>query len=164
MLKSWLVMAVALAGCAVAGAQGKPEAGSTKVPDETAVQKEIMETLRSMYEAEKRQDINFVFEHLSDDFAEVAGDGKVYHKSDIAPVAKEMHLNEYSLSECHFKLMKPDAAYLTCDMKVDAEFKGQPLPSHFRVTWVWTHEKTGWLVRFEQATVIPEAPKADLSK
>jgi hypothetical protein len=62
----------------------------------------------------------------------------------------------YKLSDCIFKLMIRDAAYLSCMMEVDATYKGQPFPQHFRVTTVWTQQKGTWLVRFEQGTIIPE--------
>jgi len=127
--------------------------------DESASQKQIIDTLHQMYEAEKRKDLNFVLSHLSEDFAEVAGDGNVYHRSDIEAGWADVTLKDYKLSDCIFKLMTRDAAYLSCRMEVDATYKGQPLPQRFRVTTVWTRQKGAWLVRFEQGTTIPEQKK-----
>ena len=122
--------------------------------DELASQKQVSDTLRQMYEAEKRKDLHFVLDHLSDDFAEVAGDGNVYHRSDIEAGWSDVTLKDYKLSDCIFKLLTRDAAYLTCRMELNASYKGQPLPQRFRVTWVWTRQNSSWLVRFEQGTVI----------
>jgi hypothetical protein len=80
---------------------------------ETAVEKQITETLHQMYEAEKRKDLKFVLSHLADDFAEVAGDGGVYHRADIEAGWADVVLRDYKLSDCAFKLMARDAAYLT---------------------------------------------------
>ena len=124
--------------------------------DESASQKQITDTLHQMYEAEKRKDLNFVLSHLSEDFAEVAGDGNVYHRRDIEAGWSDVKLHDYKLSDCIFKLMTRDAAYLSCRMEVDATYKGQPFPPRFRVTTTWTRQKGQWLVRFEQGTIIPD--------
>ncbi len=124
---------------------------------QSPVEKQITTTLHQMYEAEKRRDINFVLAHLADDFAEVAGDGRIYHRSDIEASWADVSLKNYSLTDCVFKLMTRDAAYLSCKMDVDATYKGKPFPQQFRVTTVWTRRKNDWLIRFEQGTIIPEA-------
>jgi len=134
------------------------------LPEAPAVEKQVTDTIHQMYEAEKRKDLKFVLSHLADDFAEVAGDGGVYHRSDIEAGWSDVVLNNYSLSDCVFKLMTGDAAYLSCRMEVDATYKGQPLPKLFRVTTVWTRRKDEWLVRFEQGTNIPQASKGDVAK
>jgi ketosteroid isomerase-like protein len=131
-------------------------AGGLSSQDESAPQKQVSDTLHQMYEAEKRKDLHFVLSHLSDDFAEVAGDGNVFHRSDIEAGWSDVTLKDYKLSDCIFKLMTRNAAYLSCVMELDATYKGQPLPRRFRVTWVWTRQNGSWLVRFEQGTIIPE--------
>jgi ketosteroid isomerase-like protein len=128
--------------------------------DESAAEKQISGTLHQMYEAEKQKDLNFVFAHLADDFAEVAGDGAVYHRSDIQAGWADVVLKDYKLSDCLFKLMTSDAAYMTCIMDLEATYKGQPLPQRIRVTTVWTRHKDEWLLRFEQGTIIPERKKS----
>jgi ketosteroid isomerase-like protein len=132
--------------------------------DESAAEKQISGTLHQMYEAEKRKDLSFVLSHLADDFAEVAGDGNVYHRSDIQAGWADVALRDYKLSDCIFKLMTPDAAYLACIMDVDATYKGQPFPQRFRVTTVWTRHKGEWLIRFEQGTIISESKKNSPAK
>ena len=131
---------------------------------QSAAEKQISGTLHQMYEAEKRKDLNFVLSHLADDFAEVAGDGGIYHRSDIQAGWADVALKNYELSDCRFKLMTRDAAYLTCILEVDATYKGQPLPRRLRVTTVWTREKGEWVIRFEQGTIIPEPKKDSPSK
>lgn len=131
-------------------------AGELSSRDESACQKQISDTLHQMYEAEKRKDLHFVLAHLSDDFAEVAGDGNVYHRSDIQAGWSDVTLKDYKLSDCIFKLITRDAAYLSCRMEIEATYKGKPLPGHSRVTWVWTRQNGSWLLRFEQGTTIPE--------
>jgi len=133
--------------------------GGVSCRDESASQKQISGTLHQMYEAEKRKDLKFVLSHLADDFAEVAGDGGVYHRADIEAGWADVVLRDYKLSDCAFKLMARDAAYLTCKMEVDATYKGQPFPQRFRLTTVWTRQRGEWLIRLEQGTIIPEPPK-----
>jgi ketosteroid isomerase-like protein len=131
---------------------------------ESQAEQQITGTLHQMYEAEKRKDLKFVLSHLADDFAEVAGDGGVYHRSDIEAGWGDVVLKDYQLSDCAFKLMTRDAAYLTCKMEVDATYKGQPFPQRFRLTTVWTRRKGEWLIRFEQGTIIPEPSKDGQTK
>ena len=121
------------------------------------IETQLLTTLHKMYAAEKQHDLNFIRSYLSDDFAEVAGDGHVYHWKDIEDGFADMELREYKLSDCVAKLVASDAAYLSCAMEVDASFKGNPLPRLFRVTWLWTRAKDRWVVRFEQATIVPAA-------
>ena len=127
--------------------------------EESAVEKHITDTVHQMYEAEKRKDLKFVLSNLAEDFAEVAGDGGVYHRADIEAGWSDVVLNDYKLSDCAFKLMTHDAAYLSCKMEVNATYKGQPFPKRFRVTTMWTRRKREWLMRFEQGTIIPEPAK-----
>jgi len=147
------VVVLCLSSVGPAMGQGAKEAAT--------VGKRITDTLHQMYEAEKRKDLKFVLSHLAEDFAEVAGDGAVYHRADIEAGWSDMTLKEYTLSDCVFKLMTRDTAYLSCKMEVDAAYKGQPLPRHFRVTTVWTKHKDDWLIRFEQGTIISEASKSN---
>ena len=103
--------------------------------------------------------LKFLVSHLSDDFAEVAGDGNVYHRSDVEAGWSDVTLKDYKLSDCMFKLITSDAAYVNCKMELDATYKGQPFPRRFRVTWVWTRQNGSWVIRFEQRTIIPEQSK-----
>ncbi len=128
--------------------------------EESAVQTQITGTLHQMYAAEKRRDLEFIHSHLADDFAEVAGDGKLYHWADIEAGFKDVVLKDYKLTDCVFKLMTRDAAYLSCRMDLEATAKGQPFPARFRVTYVWTRHDRDWRLRFEQGTVIPEPVKS----
>jgi hypothetical protein len=124
--------------------------------EEAAVEKQITGTLHQMYEAERRRDLKFVLSHLADDFAEVAGNGGVYHRADIEAEWSNVALHDYKLSDCAFKLMTRDSAYLSCKMELDATYKGQPFPSRLRVTTVWTRHGGEWSIRFEQGTTIVE--------
>ncbi len=118
-------------------------------------ERQLLAILQQMYAAEKKHDLNFIRSYLSDDMAEVAGDGRVYHLKDIEAGFADMELREYKLTDCVTKLVTSDAAYLSCAMAVDASFKGTPLPRLFRVTWLWTRVKDRWRLRFEQATIVP---------
>lgn len=128
-------------------------------PSPLDVEKQITTTLHQMYEAEKRKDLDFVLAHLAPDFAEVAGDGRIYHREDIEREWSNVSLHAYTLSDCIFKQLASDVAYLSCQMSVDAVYKGQPFPGLFRVTTVWTRSNDGWAIRFEQGTVIPDEKK-----
>lgn len=124
------------------------------------IETQLLATLHQMYAAEKKHDLNFIRSYLSDDFAEVAGDARVYTWKDIEASIADMELRDYRLSDCLTRLVTSDAAYLTCAMEVDASFKGNRLPRLFRVTWLWTHARDRWVLRFEQSTIVPAAAPA----
>ncbi len=128
--------------------------------EQTRAEKEITAIVHQMYDAEMRKDLNFVLAHLAADFAEVAGDGGVYHRADIEAGWADVALHSYSMTDCIFKLLTRDAAYLSCKLEGDVTYKGQPLPKLFRVTTIWTRQKGEWLIRFEQGTIIPPASKS----
>ena len=130
-----------------------------RTKEEVTVEKRTTGTLHQMYEAEKRKDLNFVLSHLAGDFAEVAGNGGVYHRADIEAEWPDVVLHDYKLSDCAFKLMTSDSAYLSCRMEVDAAYKGQPFPGRIRVTTVWTRHGGEWSLQFEQGTIIAEPSK-----
>ncbi len=121
------------------------------------IETQLLTTLHKMYEAEKQHDLNSIRSYLSDDFAEVAGNGGVYHLKDIEAGFADMELRDYKLSDCVTKLVVSEAAYMSCAMEVEASFKRNPLPRLFRVTWLWTRAKGRWVMRFEQATIVPAA-------
>jgi hypothetical protein len=81
-----------------------------RTKEEEAVERRITDTLHQMYEAERRKDLKFVLSHLADDFAEVAGNGGVYHRADIEAEWSNVALHDYKLSDCAFKLMTRDSA------------------------------------------------------
>lgn len=138
----------------------------TNVPtkDASAIEQLLIRKLRAMWDGEKAGDLNAVKVNLADDFTELAGDGGLYHKADVEKYWPDIKLNEYKLSDCTFKQLVKDAAYLTCRLEADATFKGQPLPKKFRVTSVWTKQGSDWLIRLYQGTVIPEPSNADTQK
>lgn len=154
-------MAAVMLVAALTSSAFAQKTASTKAANAAAAEKKIVATLHSMYDAEKRKDLDFIVAHMTGDFAEVAPDGKIYRQADIKAEWGNVVLKDYSLSDCAFNLMASDSAYYTCNMKVDAEFKGQPFPANMRVTWVWVLDKTDWKLSFEQATLIPPATKTD---
>ena len=121
-----------------------------------ALEKELLAVLYPMYAAEQRHDLAYVKARLDADFAEVAGDGNVYGFDVIEKGFADMELKHYELTNCLARAMAPNAAYLTCRMKVDASYQGTPLPKDIRVTWLWKKSGSGWVVSFEQATLLPQ--------
>ncbi len=124
--------------------------------EKASAEQQIRSLTMQMYDAEKRKDLKFIFAHMAEDFAEAGGDGKIYRRSDIEAAWNDVVLQEYKLSDCMFKLMTTNSAYMSCLMEVDGTFKGQAFPKHIRVSWVWAQQNGKWLVQFEQGTVVPE--------
>lgn len=157
-------IALVLAGfILLCGISAMAQAPAAKT-DSASVEKTITDTLKSMYEAEKRKDLKFIFSHLSDDFEEVAANGGIYHKSDIAAEWDNVSVKSYEISDMRFKQLNRDTAYVIYAMKVDGTYKGQPFPMHMRVTTVWTRNKNGWVLRFEQGSPITQAAEAEKGK
>ncbi len=138
--------------------------GIVLAQNDAATQEQLLATLHQMYAAEKNHDLAAIRSHVSDDFAEAAGDGSLYHWKDVEAGFADLQLHTYQLSDCTTRVIGTGAAYMSCRMEMDASYRGTALPRLMRVTWVWSRTKDRWVVRFEQATVVtaPSAKSANL--
>jgi hypothetical protein len=125
-----------------------------------AQEKEFAAREKSLFEAEKRHDWPAVERLLADDFLEIAADGKLYTKGDVAGYFPDIQLHDYQQSEVRVLHASADAVLVTSTVKVDASFRGARIPSHSYVSTLWVHRGKQWKIVFHQVTPIPEPTPA----
>ncbi|HUK86721.1 MAG TPA: nuclear transport factor 2 family protein [Terriglobales bacterium] len=129
--------------------------------EQQAFEQEFAARERSLAEAEKRHDWPFIAKLLTDDFVEIAADGKRYSKSEVAAYFPDIQLHDYQQDEVRVQRVAADAVLVTSTVKVDASFRGTRIPSHSYVSTLWVRRKGQWKIVFHQVTPIPEpAPAA----
>jgi hypothetical protein len=111
---------------------------------------------REMIEAEHKHNWEAIARRLAPDFLEIAGDGKVYNKEQVAAYFPDVRLNKYTISEMEVRVVDANAGIVAYKIEVDATFKGQPIPGAARVSSVWARQNGAWLMKFHQATPIPK--------
>ncbi|HYX67754.1 MAG TPA: nuclear transport factor 2 family protein [Terriglobales bacterium] len=126
-----------------------------------ALEQEFAGREKSLFEAEKRHDWPFVTNLLTDDFLEIAADGKLYTKPDVAAYFPDVQLHDYTQEDVRVQRIAEGAALVTSTVRVDASFRGQRIPSHSYVSTLWVRRGKQWKIVFHQVTPIPEpAPAA----
>jgi glyoxylase I family protein len=111
---------------------------------------------KSLAEAEKRHDWESISRHLADDFVEIAGNGKLYTKAEVAQYFPDVRVQEATLDNFRVLRLGPDAVLLFYTADAKATFKGQPIPGRNYVSSYWARRAGKWRMVFHQATPIPE--------
>jgi hypothetical protein len=111
---------------------------------------------RELIESERKHDWDAIARRLAPDFLEIAGDGKAYNKEQVAAYFPDVRLHSYTISEMEVRILDVNAAIVAYKIEVDASFKGRPVPGAVRVSSVWARQRGAWMMKFHQATPIPQ--------
>ena len=135
---------------------GKVTASGEKAGRAGNLEQEAIAREKELAAAEKRHDWEFISRALAHDFVEVAGDGKLYTKAEVAQYFPDVRVQEFSLDNFRVVQSRPDAVLLLYTANAQATFKGQPFPAHNYVSSYWVRRRGEWRMIFHQATPIPE--------
>lgn len=125
-----------------------------------ALTQEFAAREKSLAEAEKRHDWPFIAKLLTDDFVEIAADGKRYTKPDVAAYFPDIQLHDYKMEDVRVQRVTDQAVLVTSTVRVDASFRGTRIPSHSYVSTLWVRRRGQWKIVFHQVTPIPEPAPA----
>ena len=100
----------------------------------------------------KKKDAEFFKTTLTDDFLEVAIDGKVYAKNDVLEGVHIADVQEYSPYDVHVLPINDSAAIVTYDCIVRMTLGEEPVPRYQHITDVWVKQSEQWRLKFQQAT------------
>jgi len=167
-MKHWLAAALILLLAADCLAQEHKEYSAKEqakqviaAREQRAFGQEFAAREKSLAEAEKRHDWPAVERLLTDDFVEIAADGKRYSKPEVAAYFPDVQLHDYTMEDVRVQRVADGAVLVTSTVKVDASFRGTRIPSHSYVSTLWVRRKGQWKIVFHQVTPIPEpAPAA----
>ena len=136
--------------------QTAPSAPGRKVSAARKLEEAAIAREKSLAEAEKRHDWESISRHLADDFVEIAGNGKLYTKAEVAQYFPEVRVQEATLDNFRVLQLGPDAVLLFYTADAQATFQGQPIPGRNYVSSYWARRAGKWRMVFHQATPIPE--------
>ena len=100
----------------------------------------------------KKKDAVFFKRTLTDDFLEVAIDGKVYGKTDVLEGVHIADVQEYSPYDAQVVPINDSAALVTYDCIVRMTLGEEPVPRYQHITDVWVKQGEDWRLKFQQAT------------
>jgi len=101
----------------------------------------------------KKKDADFFKRTLTDDFLEIAIDGKVYGKNDVLEGVHMADVQEYSPYDARIVPINPDfAVIVTYDCIVRMNLGEEPVPRYQHISNVWVKQGDEWRLKFQQAT------------
>ena len=100
----------------------------------------------------KKKDADFFKRTLTDDFLEVAIDGKVYGKNDVLEGVHMADVQEYSPYDARVVPINDSAAIVTYDCIVRMTLGEEPVPRYQHITDIWVKHGDEWHLKFQQAT------------
>src|SRR2546422_602716 len=128
--------------------------GATK-PTATMSEAEVTAREKAVWEALEKKDYDAFGNMLASDYLEVEDDG-IYDKAGIVTYLKDLNISNASFSDWKMFPLGKDAALITYNVNLKANFKGQAVPpGPYRAASVWANRDGKWLGVYYQET-LPE--------
>src|SRR6266550_4607121 len=118
----------------------------------TPLEQTLIANTKAVPAAWKKKDAEFFKTTLTDDFLEVAIDGKVYAKNDVLEGVHMADVQEYSPYDVHVLPINDSAAIVTYDCIVRMSLGEEPVPRYQHITDIWVKQGEQWRLKFQQAT------------
>jgi hypothetical protein len=118
----------------------------------TPFEQTLLDHEKAVPEAQKKKDLDFFKRTLTDDFLEVATDGKVYTKDDLLQGILVADLQEFTLYNAQVLPLSDTSALVTYDAIVRMTLGDEPIPRYQRISAVWVKQGEQWKLKFQQAT------------
>jgi hypothetical protein len=112
----------------------------------------LIANTKAVPDAWKRKDADFFKRTLTDDFLEVAIDGKVYGKNDVLEGVHMADVQEYSPYDAQVVPVNDGAAIVTYDCIVRMTLGEEAVPRYQHISDVWVKQGDQWRLKFQQAT------------
>jgi hypothetical protein len=149
---------------AIMQAFGQQDTGANNVPSSadsvpltnrknlSPLEQTLIANTKAVPAAWKKKDADFFKRTLTDDFLEVAIDGKVYGKNDVLEGVHMADVQEYSPYDAQVVPVNDGAAIVTYDCIVRMTLGEEPVPRYQHITDVWVKQGDEWRLKFQQAT------------
>jgi hypothetical protein len=118
----------------------------------TPLEQTLITNTKAVPAAWKKKDAEFFKTTLTDDFLEVAVDGKVYAKNDVLEGVHIADVQEYSPYDVHVLPINDSAAIVTYDCIVRMSLGEEAVPRYQHITDIWVKQSEQWRLKFQQAT------------
>src|SRR6266550_3424328 len=138
------------------GTNNAPSTADTLPPTNrknlSPLEQTLITNTKAVPAAWKKKDADFFKRTLTDDFLEVAIDGKVYGKNDVLEGVHMADVQEYSPYDAQVVPVNDGAAIVTYDCIVRMTLGEEPVPRYQHITDVWVKQGDEWRLKFQQAT------------
>lgn len=113
---------------------------------------ELIAKEKSLAEAQKKKDIDFLKTTLADDFVSAGVDGKLHPREEVIGDAYDINLKEYTPYEIAVVPLNDSAAIVTYDAIVGMAKYDEEIPRYQHISSVWVKLGDAWRLKFQQAT------------
>jgi len=144
-------VSVLLLFCAASFAFAQNPGAVTPKPP-SPLEQALLANDKSLTEAYKNKDIDFLKRMVTDDFVAIGTDGKPFDKADLVENFRETKIEEYRPYEVSVVPVNETAAIVTYDCVVRMMVFDETLPRYQHVSNLWVKQGDQWRLKFQQAT------------
>ena len=119
---------------------------------QSALDAQLIASEKSLPEAEKKKDAEYLKRIAADDFMVVGIDGHVYDKHDLVLGVSSVNLTDYYLYNFRVLHLSDTAVIVTYDAVLNMTFDGERMPRYQHLSSVWVNQGGEWRWKFRQAT------------
>jgi len=107
---------------------------------------------KTLPEAQKKKDQQYLQNITTADFLEVAADGHEYSKDDMLEGVNQVNLQDFSLYDVKVLPLNDSAAVVTYNAIVRMTVGAEAAPRYQHLSSVWVKQGDQWRLKFQQAT------------
>lgn len=107
---------------------------------------------KALPEAQKKKDVNFYKQALTDDFIGVGTDAKTFSRADVLENLPAVELVEYRPYNIDVVQLNDGAAVVTYDVIIRMARYDEEIPRYQHISSIWVKQGEQWKLRFQQAT------------
>src|SRR6266480_3382999 len=133
------------------GTNNEPSSGDTlpltNRKNLSPLEQTLIANTKAVPAAWKKKDADFFKRTLTDDFLEVAIDGKVYGKNDVLEGVHMADVQEYSPYDVQVVPVNDGATIVTYDCIVRMTLGEEPVPRYQHITDIWVKQSEQWRLK-----------------
>ena len=132
-----------------------PAPASSANPDThplSPLAQQLIEYEKALPEAQRKKDVNFYKQALTDDFMGVGTDAKTFSRADVLENLPAVELVEYRPYNIDVVQLNDGAAVVTYDVIIRMARYDEEIPRYQHISSIWVKQGDQWKLRFQQAT------------
>jgi hypothetical protein len=113
---------------------------------------QLIDYEKALPEAQKKKDVNFYKQALTDDFIGVGTDAKTFSRADVLENLPAVELIEYRPYNIDVVQLNDGAAVVTYDAIIRMARYDEEIPRYQHISSIWVKMGEQWKLKFQQAT------------
>jgi hypothetical protein len=149
-MKSLRIVACLFSFSVITFAQGSGTSSKPLSP----LEQTLIANTKSVPEAQKSKNVDFLKRTLTDDFVFVGSEGRLHDKEEVVESARDGELKDYYTYNLRVLPVDDDAAIVTYDCVVHMPEGDAPgmAPRYQHISDLWVKQDDQWRLKFQQAT------------